>query len=44
MEMVEEITKAIENDEWSVGIYIDLHKAFDTIDHNILLRNWRSMD
>ena len=38
MEMVEEVTKAIENDEFSVGIYIDLQKAFDTIDHRILLR------
>lgn len=38
MEMVEEITKAVENDECSTGIYIDLQKAFDTIDHSQLLR------
>jgi len=37
MEMVEKITKAIENDEYSVGIYIDL-QTFDTINHSILLR------
>ena len=37
-EMTEEITKAFENDEYSVGIFIDLQKAFDTIDYSILLR------
>ena len=31
MEMVEEISPAVENVECSVGIYIDLQKAFDTI-------------
>lgn len=37
MGMVDEISKAVENDECSVGIYIDLQKAFDTIDHSKLM-------
>uniref|UniRef100_A0A3B1JKJ1 Immunoglobulin V-set domain-containing protein n=1 Tax=Astyanax mexicanus TaxID=7994 RepID=A0A3B1JKJ1_ASTMX len=38
MEMVEQIAKAIENEECSVGFYFDLQKAFNTIDYSILLR------
>lgn len=33
VEMVEEITEAVENDECSIGIYIDLQKASDRRDH-----------
>lgn len=36
--MVEEITKAIEKEECLAGIYIELEKAFDTVDHGIFLR------
>lgn len=36
-ELVEEISTAIDNGEYTVGVFIDLSKAFDTIDHNQLL-------
>lgn len=39
MEMVERITTAVEIQEHSIGIFVDLKKAFDTIDHDILLKN-----
>ena len=32
------ITKALENDDLVVGIYLDLTKAFDTVDHEILIK------
>ena len=34
LELVEEITSSLDNKKYSVGILIDLNKAFDTIDHD----------
>ena len=36
-ELVESITDAVDDNKYSVGVFIDLKKAFDTIDHKILL-------
>jgi len=36
--VVEEITSTIDNKESSLGVFIDLSKALDTVDHFILLR------
>ena len=37
-ELVEEITTAIDEGKTTVGVFIDLKKAFDTADHNILVK------
>jgi len=37
MEMYDKISTSVERDELTVGLFIDLSKAFDTLDHNILL-------
>jgi hypothetical protein len=37
MEMFDKISSAVDNGEYSVGIFIDPSKAFDTINHPILL-------
>ena len=36
IEIVDKISKAMVNSEYSAGIFIDLSKAFDTLDHHIL--------
>ena len=43
MELTEEITTALYDKKVTVGVFIDLKKAFDTIYHNLLLKNWHIM-
>ena len=35
--LVEEITTSLDNHEATVGVFIELKKAFDTVDHSILI-------
>ena len=35
--LYDKISSAIDNKECTVGIFIDLSKAFDAVDHNILI-------
>lgn len=34
MKIMEDMSTAIDNKEYAVGVFIDLRKAFDTIDHS----------
>ena len=37
LDLVDKLSSSIDNNEITVGILIDLAKAFDTVNHNILL-------
>ena len=36
--MIDDISNELNNNNHSIGVFIDLSKAFDTIDHSLLLR------
>ena len=42
MLIADKIQKAIESGQFSCGIFLDLRKAFDTVDHDILLAKLHS--
>ena len=37
IELIEEISTSLDNKKIAIGVFIDLRKAFDTIDHKLLL-------
>jgi hypothetical protein len=38
LELIEDITNNLDNNLATTGVFIDLRKAFDTIDHSILIK------
>jgi len=37
LDLTDKLSNAVENNEITVGIFVDLAKAFNTVNHNILL-------
>ena len=44
MEITENIKESIDNGKFGCGIYIDVRKAFDTVNHNILIKKLEIME
>ena len=38
IDLIEDISTAMENKEYTIWVFLDLKKAFDTIDHDLLLQ------
>ena len=38
LSLIENITTSLDDHKHAVGVFMDIKKAFDTIDHNILLK------
>ena len=38
IQLIDQINKNFENNEFTIGVFIDPSKAFDTVDHRILLK------
>ena len=42
IDLINKITTALDNKEFAIGVFLDLSKAFDTVDHSLQLQ-WNSM-
>ena len=44
IELVTKILQTIDNSEYTIGVFLDLAKAFDTVNYEILLKKLEHME
>ena len=44
LKILDQISQEIDNHKYSIGLFLDLSKAFDTTDHHILLQKHENYD
>ena len=42
--LVNKITQSLDSEDMEIGIFLDLKKAFDTINHKILVKKYTHME
>ena len=40
VQLVDQVTESFENSKYTAGVFIDLSRIFDIVDHFIILKNW----
>ncbi len=43
LQFIKDALLAYDNSEYTVAVFLDMSKAFNTIDHSLLLRKWNIM-
>ena len=42
--LIETIVSALDNGDSVIGVFLDFSKVFDTVDHTILLKNYKRLE
>ena len=42
--LMDKLIKSLENGDNMIGVFLDFSKAFDTVDHDMLLKNYITME
>ena len=43
-DIIDKKIKALDKGDVACAVYLDLSKAFDTVDHDILIKNYNNME
>lgn len=43
LSMIERLCKCLDEGQFAIGVFVDLQKAFDTVDHRVLCRELKSL-